>query len=47
VELGKGRRVPAVCKSLGVHEVTYDRRRREYGGLNVDPAKPFKELEEQ
>jgi putative transposase len=25
VELGKGRRVPEVCKTLGIHEVTYGR----------------------
>jgi putative transposase len=48
VELGKGRKVPEVCKLIGVHEVTYDRCRRpptEYGGLKVDKAKRMKELE--
>lgn len=25
VELGKGRKVPEVCKALGIHEVTYYR----------------------
>ncbi|QYU71126.1 transposase [Leptolyngbya sp. 15MV] len=38
VEPGRGRKVPEVCKTLGIHEVTCDRWRREYGGLKVDHA---------
>jgi transposase-like protein len=34
-----------VCKLLGVTEPTYFRWRKEYGGLKVDQAKRFKELE--
>ena len=45
VELGKGLKVPEVCKAIGVHEVAYYRWRREYGGLKVDQAKRMKELE--
>ncbi len=45
VELVKCRNVPEFCKTIGVHEVTYDRWRREYGGLKVDRAKRMKELE--
>lgn len=45
VELGKGNTVAAVCKLLGVTEPTYFRWRKEYGGLKVDQAKRFKELE--
>jgi len=45
VELGKGNTVAGVCKLLGVTEATYFRWRREYGGLKVDQAKRFKELE--
>lgn len=45
IELGKGRNMPEVCKAVGVHEVTYYRWRREYGGLKVDQAKRMKELE--
>jgi len=45
VELGKGRKVPEVCKTLGIHQVTYYRWRREYGGLKVDQAKRLKDLE--
>ena len=45
VELGKGNTVAGVCKLLGVSEQTYFRWRKEYGGLKVDQAKRFKELE--
>ena len=32
VELGKGMRVPQVCKQLGISEQTYYRWRTKYGG---------------
>ena len=32
VEVGRGLRVPQVCKKLGVSEQTYYRWRKEYGG---------------
>ena len=47
VELGKGTTVVGVCKLLGVTEATYFRWRREYGGLKIDQAKRFKELEQE
>lgn len=47
VELGKGATVVGVCKLLGVTEATYFRWRREYGGLKIDQAKRFKELEQE
>jgi len=47
VELGKGLKVPAVCKKLGVTEQTYYRWRKEYGGLRMDQAKRLKELEKE
>jgi transposase-like protein len=47
VELGKGNTVAGVCKLLGVSEQTYFRWRKEYGGLKVDQAKRFKELEQE
>ena len=37
--------MPEVVKALGVHEVTYYRWRREYGGLKVSQAKRLKDLE--
>lgn len=45
MELGNGRRVPEVCKTPDIHEVTYYRWGREYGGLKVDLAKRMKEPE--
>ena len=45
VEIGKGKSVREVCRKLGIHEHTYYRWRREYGGLKLDQAKRLKELE--
>ena len=39
VELGRGMKVPEVCKKLGIAEYTYYRWRREYGGLRLDQAR--------
>ena len=37
IDLGKGRRVPEVCKQLGITEQTYYRWRQKYGGwIHVD-----------
>ena len=47
VELSRGLRVPLVCKKLGMSEQTYDRWRKEYGGLRLDQAKRLKELERE
>ena len=42
---GEGKKIPEVVKILGVHDVTYYRWRKEYGGLQVSQAKRFKDLE--
>ena len=34
VELGKGRKVPALCKQLGISEQTYYRWRTKYGAMD-------------
>lgn len=47
VEIAKGTPIAAVCKLIGVTEGTYFRWRKEYGGLKVDQAKRFKELEQE
>ena len=47
VELAKGKKIPQVCKQLGVTEQTYYRWRKEYGGLKTDQAKRFRELEKE
>jgi putative transposase len=47
VLLGEGKKMPEVVKALGVHEVTYYRWRKEYGGLSISQAKRLKELERE
>ena len=39
VVLAQGQTVGQVVRKLGVSEQTYDRWRREYGGMKVDQAK--------
>lgn len=45
VEQARGQTVAQACKKIGVTEQTYYRWRKEYGGLRVDQAKRFKEIE--
>ncbi len=45
VGLGKGLRVPEVCKQLGISEQTYYRWRQKYGGMAPEVAKQLKALE--
>ena len=47
VLLAQGMKVPEVAKSIGIHEITYYRWRKEYGGLKVSQAKRLKELEKE
>jgi transposase-like protein len=47
VGLGKGLRVPDVCKDLGISEQTYYRWRQKYGGMAPDMAKQLKALEKE
>ena len=47
VLLGKGTKVPELCKRFEIAEQTYYRWRREYGGLKIDQAKRLKELERE
>lgn len=47
VGLAKGLHVAEVCRKLEVHEQTYYRWRREYGGLKVNQARRLKELERE
>ena len=47
VLLGQGMKVPEVTRQLGVTAQTYDRWRKEYGGLKTDQAKKLKELERE
>ncbi len=47
VELGKGLKVPEVCRGLGISEQTYYRWRQKYGGMDPQMAKQLKELEKE
>jgi len=47
VLLSQGSSVGEACRKLGVTEQTYYRWRKEYGGMRVDQAKRFKELEKE
>ena len=47
VGLASGQTVPEVSRTLGIAEQTYYRWRKEYGGLKVEPARRFKELERE
>ncbi|HJO48449.1 MAG TPA: IS3 family transposase [Candidatus Scalindua sp.] len=45
VELSKGNDTGQICRKLGITEQTYYRWRKRYGGMKVEQAKRFKELE--
>lgn len=45
--LAEGMKVPEVVRELGIHEVTYYRWRKEYGGMRVNQMKRLKELEQE
>jgi len=47
LETGKGLAVLDACRKLGITEQTYDRWKKEYGGLRVDHAKRLKTLEQE
>jgi transposase-like protein len=47
VDLSRGQTLAQVCKKIGVCEQTYYRWRKEYGGLRLDQAKHFRELERE
>jgi len=47
VELGKGNKVPDVCKTLGISEQTYYRWRQKYGGMQPEMAKELKALQKE
>lgn len=47
VELGKGKRVPEVCRLLEISEQTYYRWRQRYGGMSPNLAKQMKALEKE
>lgn len=47
VALGKGQKVPEICKTLEISEQTYYRWRQKYGGMAPEMAKQLKALEKE
>jgi transposase len=47
VLLAQGMKVPEVSKAIGIHEITYYRWRKEFGGMKVSQARRLKELEKE
>ena len=47
VELGKGKKVPEVCKLLGIAGQTYYRWRQKYGGMAPEMTKELKALQNE
>ena len=47
VALGKGLKVPEVCKQLGISDQTYYRWRTKYGGMDPQMARQLRTLEKE
>ena len=47
VELGKGKKVPEICKTLDISEQTYYRWRQKYGGMKPEMGKELKALQKE
>lgn len=43
----KGLSIPETCRQIGISDQTYYNWRKEYGGLRIDQAKRFKEIEQE
>ena len=47
VDLGKGLKVPEVCRKLGITQQTYYRWRTKYGGMEPKMAKQLQDLQKE
>ena len=47
IEMGRGMRVPEVCRKLGISEQTFYRWRKRYGGLNRSEVGRLKIFEQE
>lgn len=47
IMLSQGAALTVILKKIGVSDATYYRWRKEYGGMRVEQAKRFKELEQE
>jgi transposase-like protein len=44
---GKGLDFASACRQVGITDATYYRWRKKYGGMKIDQAKRYKELEQE
>lgn len=47
VQLGQGKKVPEVCKLLGISQQTYYRWRQKYGDMAPEMTKEFRALQKE
>jgi transposase-like protein len=47
IHQGKGMDIMSACRQAGITDATYYRWRKEYGGMKIDQAKKYKELEQE
>ncbi len=47
IQQGKGLDVSGACRQVGISDQTYYRWRKEYGGMKMDQAKKYKDLERE
>ena len=47
VALGKGQKVPEICRELQITEQTYYRWRQKYGGMAPEMTKELKDLQKE
>ncbi len=47
IHQGKGIDISSACRSAGITEATYYRWRKTYGGMQINQAKKYKELEKE
>ncbi len=47
VQMAQGKSVAQACKEAEISEQSYDRWRKEYGGLQIDQARRMKDLERE
>jgi len=45
--ISQGLAIGVICKRIGVSDFTYYRWRKEYGGMRIEQARRFKELEQE
>ena len=47
VLMSQGKAAPVACREAGISQQSYYRRRKEYGGLELDQARRMKDLERE